>query len=924
MGAGITQSQSFTFHKEQSSLSVPQRSNDYSKFEVFSTNLSELKSDLENRNSSVEFQFASEKTISMELTPSYILDPSFNVSYIDESGKNSHKPAHDILTLKGYTDHGEVRLTITDKYINGFMDTAEGALYIESFESSEDRDLFTLVNQNDIKDKNHKNCKHSNYFQSREDESTTTTLVSGQCYQIGLSVAADYLMVSDHGGIDNTINQIVSVMNNVQANYELSEDNFDNGIEFNLVEIVLSTCEICDPWTDSENFFDVFSSFEDWATEGGFTSQHHIGQFWTDRDFHGNVVGLAGYDSKKLSGHSRYHILQDFTANAAFLRTMTTHEIGHNLGAADLAESGSIMSGSLSDSEFWTDGTKLSINNEIVYQTDVLGVCGTNLCDPVAGLEISNITETSFSLSWNSDPSDNFDIVITNEVTEEIIFTDNISGNSMVITPEEYSICETYLVEISKNCSPIQSDKISVHFVSPINQGCADFEVGGTIQWVSRDLEFIDHSINATNWEWNFGDGNISENQDPVHNYDQAGTYAVSLSVNDGVHEKVFDNCVHVLPTVNLPYEIEHGGSFESENFHWAGETIGYPSDLWQKGIATGPLSSDDNVWKTLLSESVHNESTQSALYSPKFNFALTDEYVLSFELSMDAPVCESVFALRMEYSVDGDNWIRLGSEGDSGENIQNWYNKMKWSACPISRSVFFDQQGWALNGTDIPVSYDVSFLSGNEEVVFRYVFNTKPGIETGYDGVMIDDFRIDASAQTVVSLDLLYFEGEKEKKANELHWEAINMVNFAGFVIEKSNDGMTFDDLVMIPSEGEREMEYFYTDEEIGEAIAYYRLKMLDLDGEFSYSRILKIYNDVEAVQLAIAPNPNASGSLKINVSSEETLDQIQIFSYTGQLVLEMEYSDQIDISDLTQGTYIVNLLSQNHILDVKKLQVI
>ena len=49
---------------------------------------------------------------------------------------------------------------------------------------------------------------------------------------------------------------------------------------------------------------------------------------------------------------------------------------------------------------------------------------------------------------------------------------------------------------------------------------------------------FIDRSIGATSWFWNFGDGNNSTLQNPVHSYAAPGSYIVTLTVKN-------DTCEH-------------------------------------------------------------------------------------------------------------------------------------------------------------------------------------------------------------------------------------------------------------------------------------------------------------------------------------------------------------------------------------------
>jgi PKD repeat protein len=46
---------------------------------------------------------------------------------------------------------------------------------------------------------------------------------------------------------------------------------------------------------------------------------------------------------------------------------------------------------------------------------------------------------------------------------------------------------------------------------------------------------FQDQSVNAFTWNWDFGDGSVSIQQNPVHTYANPGNYLVRLSVNSGV-----------------------------------------------------------------------------------------------------------------------------------------------------------------------------------------------------------------------------------------------------------------------------------------------------------------------------------------------------------------------------------------------------
>ena len=65
---------------------------------------------------------------------------------------------------------------------------------------------------------------------------------------------------------------------------------------------------------------------------------------------------------------------------------------------------------------------------------------------------------------------------------------------------------------------------------SCFNLMLVDFAADETIQDKETDITFTDLSTNnPTSWYWDFGDGNTSTDQNPVHQYDDYGYYTVTL-----------------------------------------------------------------------------------------------------------------------------------------------------------------------------------------------------------------------------------------------------------------------------------------------------------------------------------------------------------------------------------------------------------
>jgi len=66
-----------------------------------------------------------------------------------------------------------------------------------------------------------------------------------------------------------------------------------------------------------------------------------------------------------------------------------------------------------------------------------------------------------------------------------------------------------------------------------------DFSVDKTSAIINETIAFLDNSkINAISWNWDFGDGNTSSIQNPVHEFTDEGNYTVSLTTSDGILTK--------------------------------------------------------------------------------------------------------------------------------------------------------------------------------------------------------------------------------------------------------------------------------------------------------------------------------------------------------------------------------------------------
>ncbi len=194
--------------------------------------------------------------------------------------------------------------------------------------------------------------------------------------------------------------------------------------------------------------------------------------------------------------------------------------------------------------------------------------------------------------------------------------------------------------------------------------------------------------------------------------------------------------------------------------------------------------------------------------------------------------------------------------------------------------------------------------------------------------GGKIDEIRIynralaaaEIAMLTPFSLPLKLGDFTAVKKATgiQLNWETITEQNTSHFEIEKSTDGINFSYLGRVTAAGNStdKLTYAFTDVNPATGTNFYRLKMADLDGTFSMSRVIAVKNGSNLVTMELFPNP-ASDVLQIQLPSvkKETVtlsitDGMGRTIYRRSLQLnEGNNAVSIPVLQLTRGLYFLVL---------------
>ena len=201
---------------------------------------------------------------------------------------------------------------------------------------------------------------------------------------------------------------------------------------------------------------------------------------------------------------------------------------------------------------------------------------------------------------------------------------------------------------------------------------------------------------------------------------------------------------------------------------------------------------------------------------------------------------------------------------------------------------------------------YDISGICAPVQTYWSVEFLEGPQtIRYGTYGRGIWDFDLSQA----LPVELISFNARAiNKNLVNLDWSTASEIDNSHFLIERSRDGQTFETIDQINSKGDAETQqnYISTDRSPLMGTSYYRLKQLDYDGQFSYSKtvVVEIKDDVE---IRVYPNPIANNQL-LNISGAWSGSaEFAMYNAAGLLVKRKKISTQaeIDLSGLAAGNY-------------------
>jgi hypothetical protein len=267
-----------------------------------------------------------------------------------------------------------------------------------------------------------------------------------------------------------------------------------------------------------------------------------------------------------------------------------------------------------------------------------------------------------------------------------------------------------------------------------------------------------------------------------------------------------------------------------------------------------------------------------------------------------------------VEYSTDkGKNWSVFANTQQT-----NWYNFLSQDntvAFPIG-SYFFT----GTNNAWTKYYHDLSFLSGQPNVAFRFTFRTNAN--TRYAGVAIDDIEVRKYNGELATNVFDYKAEFTDLQQITVQWHTLPEYQCTSFEPQITKNGRDFEPMATQKAAGYSidDIAYSVSDESYKLDLYYCRIKTTSYDSSVTYTPtfIVRRNRSEEGINL-VYPNP-FTDQLVVTFNGIYTQPiTVTVYNAIGQQVIQSQLPTgsailSLQTTNLAQGTYVVHATIGNN----------
>ena len=199
----------------------------------------------------------------------------------------------------------------------------------------------------------------------------------------------------------------------------------------------------------------------------------------------------------------------------------------------------------------------------------------------------------------------------------------------------------------------------------------------------------------------------------------------------------------------------------------------------------------------------------------------------------------------------------------------------------------------------------------------------TSAGIDAGNNtGVAAFDIRnynrianavVDMSAyefnSTVLPVSLIGFYCQVNGNTSKLFWTTANENSSRLFEIQRSTNGIQYEKIGEVNSAGNSNglRQYQFVDTRLKNDQYYYRLKHIDINGNYTYSSVILLKNNIDRINVIVYPNPVLNKATFLFPKEIEN-QEFYLLNSIGKIIDKIKVngiSGNIDFTNKTTGVY-------------------
>ena len=173
--------------------------------------------------------------------------------------------------------------------------------------------------------------------------------------------------------------------------------------------------------------------------------------------------------------------------------------------------------------------------------------------------------------------------------------------------------------------------------------------------------------------------------------------------------------------------------------------------------------------------------------------------------------------------------------------------------------------------------------------------------------------------------IELLDFRAKAIDKNIVLDWTTQSELENDYFILQRSIDGINFENIVNIPGNGTTSelSKYHFVDRSPNVGINYYRLKQFDFNGSFSFSKIINASVFDKTQIIGYPSKVKNEVFVEWNAPSDQNII-LTVNDFTGKVYKTIQLpanvlKTKLSLADLAAGAYFITVFDQNSIANFK-----